>query len=327
MPQPILVFIEVSNGAIKKLSLEAVSEAKRQADKIQSEVIGLLVGYQIEGLAKGVGAYGASKVFVVDGKDFQAYTTAAYTKALNQAITKVNPLAVFMSATPVGKDLGGSVASAFQSSAAQDCIGISYEGNFIVRRPVYAGKAIVTIKINKSPAVITLRPKMFPASAGPDDSKSPVVEKLDVALGADDRRMVFKEAVKAEGKKMPLTEADIIVSGGRGMKGPENYKILEELAETVNGAVGASRAAVDSGWRPHDDQVGQTGKTVCPTVYIACGISGAIQHLAGMSSSKCIVAINKDPEAPIFKVANYGVVGDLFEVVPVLTQEIKKIKK
>ncbi|MFA5794434.1 MAG: electron transfer flavoprotein subunit alpha/FixB family protein [Candidatus Brocadiia bacterium] len=326
MSQPILVFIEVSNGAVKKLSLEALSEAKRQADKTQSEVIGLLVGHQVESLAQGLGAYGAGKVLVVDAKEFQAYTTAAYTKALNQAVEKVKPLAVFMSATPVGKDLSGSVGSALQTSAAQDCISVSYDNSFIVRRPVYAGKAIVTIKINKSPAIITLRPKMFPLSA-PDASKSAAVEKLAVSLDANDLRVVFKKAVKSGDKKMPLTEADIIVSGGRGMKGPENYKILEELAATVNGAVGASRAAVDSGWRPHDDQVGQTGKTVCPTVYIACGISGAIQHLAGMSSSKCIVAINKDPEAPIFKVANYGVVGDLFEVVPVLTQEIRKIKK
>lgn len=322
----ILVFAEVSNGAIKKSSLEAVSEAKRQADKLNTDVVALMVGHQIEGLAKDIGAYGVSKILLADSKDFQAYTTAAYTKVLNQAIDKVKPTAVFLSATPVGKDLGGSATSAAQTSAAQDCISVTYDNNFIVRRPVYAGKAIITIKINKSPAIITLRPKMF-ALGAPDTSKNAVIEKLDVALDANDQRVVFKEAVKSGGKKVPLTEADIIVSGGRGMKGPENYKMLEELAETVNGAVGASRAAVDSGWRPHDDQVGQTGKTVCPTVYIACGISGAIQHLAGMSSSKCIVAVNKDPEAPIFKIANYGVVGDLFEVVPALNQEIKKIKK
>lgn len=322
----ILVFVESSGSTIKKSSLEAISEAKRQADKLNTDVLALMVGHQIEGLAKDIGAYGASKVLVADNKDFQSYTTAAYTKALSQAIDKVKPTAVFLAATPVGKDLSGSVASALQTSAAQDCISINYDNGFTVRRPVYAGKAVITIKINKSPAIIALRPKMF-ALGTPDTSKNATIEKLDVALDAADQRVVFKDAVKSGGKKVPLTEADVIVSGGRGMKGPENYKILEELAGIVNGAVGASRAAVDSGWRPHDDQVGQTGKTVCPTVYIACGISGAIQHLAGMSSSKCIVAVNKDPEAPIFKIANYGVVGDLFEVVPALTQEIKKIKK
>jgi electron transfer flavoprotein alpha subunit len=322
----ILVFVEAYNGAVKKSSLETLSEARRLADKIGTEVVAVLVGHQVEPLAKELAAYGANKVVLVDSIDFKAYTVPAYSKAISAVVAKVNPMAVLFSATPVGKDLAGSAASAMQSSAAQDCISISYDNGFIARRPVYAGKAVITVKLIKAPAFISLRPKMFVLGV-PDQSRSASVEKLDVALDAADKRVIFKETVKSGGKKVPLTEADIIVSGGRGMKGPENYKIIEELAEICGGAVGASRAAVDSGWRPHDDQVGQTGKTVCPTVYIACGISGAIQHLAGMSSSKCIVAINKDPEAPIFKVANYGVVGDLFEVVPALAQEIKKIKK
>jgi len=321
--QPILVFVEQVNGQIKKTSLEAVSEARRQADVIKTEVVALVIAEKSELFVKDAGSYGANKVVSVEGADFNDYFTGSYTRAVLATVSKVNPMAVLFSATPNGKDLAGSVGAELKISVIQDCISLTYDnGAFVARRPIYAGKSIITVKALKSPALVTLRPKVFPLGA--TVSQTPAVEKLDVALTAEDKRVKLKEVVQSGQKKMELTEADIIVSGGRGMKAPENFKVIEELAGVLNAAVGASRAAVDSGWRPHTDQVGQTGKTVCPTLYVACGISGAIQHLAGMSSSKCIVAINKDPEAPIFKVANYGVVGDLFEVVPALCNELKK---
>ncbi|MDI6733743.1 MAG: electron transfer flavoprotein subunit alpha/FixB family protein [Planctomycetota bacterium] len=321
--QPILVFIETSDGQLRKTSLEALSEAKRIGRNINVEVIALIIGDKIASFANELSSYGADKVLVAEGGDFKDYNTAKYTRALLTAVNKTNPTALFLSATPSGKDLSASISAELKLSALQDCISISYEnGVFTVRRPVYAGKAIITVRALKTPAIITLRPKVF--AVGVPENKNVSVGNLQVALTADDQRVGLKETVVTAQKKVELTEADIIVSGGRGMKAGENFKVIEELAQVLNAAVGASRAAVDSGWRPHTDQVGQTGKTVCPTLYIACGISGAIQHLAGMSSSKWIVAINKDPESPIFKVANYGVVGDLFEVVPALCQELKK---
>jgi electron transfer flavoprotein alpha subunit len=325
MTHPILAFAEQGDGKFRKSAFEVISEAKRLADTLKTEPIGLVVGAGIKEIAPGLGPYGVNKVYVIDQPNLRYYSNAPYTRAVLEIIKRINPQVVLFSATSLGKDLAASVAAASGTSVAQDCISLTLEaGQISVRRPVYAGKAIITAKILKWPALITLRPKVFPTSA-PDTSRKANLEEIPVELGPDDLRTRVKEVVRGEGKKVELTEADVIVSGGRGMKGPENYKILEELARCLNAAVGASRAAVDAGWRPHDDQVGQTGKTVCPNLYVACGISGAIQHLAGMSSSKYIVAINKDPEAPIFKVANYGIVGDLFEVVPALTAEVKKL--
>jgi electron transfer flavoprotein alpha subunit len=209
---------------------------------------------------------------------------------------------------------------------AQDCVTFSLEnGNLVAKRPIYAGKAYATVTFKDNvPQIATARPNVLELNE-PDESRS--VEVVDAEFSLDDSHLKTKaaEVIQEEGAKVDLTEAERIVSGGRGMKGPENYKILEELADIIDATVGASRSAVDAGWRPHSDQVGQTGKVVSPNLYIACGISGAIQHLAGMSTSKYIVAINKDPEAPIFQKADYGVVGDLFDIVPALTEEIKKI--
>jgi electron transfer flavoprotein alpha subunit len=206
---------------------------------------------------------------------------------------------------------------------ANDCTALTVEnGKITATKPLYAGKTLAKVVVNSRPMIFSLRPKQF-AAGEPDASANAEIVKKEVTLG--NLRAIVKDVVKRAGAKMDLTEADIIVSGGRGMKGPENFKLIEDLADLLGGVVGASRSAVDSGWRPHSDQVGQTGKTVSPTLYIACGISGAIQHLAGMSSSKYIVAINKDPDAPIFQVANYGIVGDLFQVVPALTNELKKV--
>jgi electron transfer flavoprotein alpha subunit len=324
MGNPVLIFAEQRGGNFRKAAFEAVSEGKRLATALGVEAVAVVVGSGMKDIAGSLGQYGADRVLVADHADFKSYAGAAYAKAVIAAAKAANAQAVIMSATSMGKDLSAQVAGGLETSVAQDCIGVVVDGGkIVVRRPTYAGKAIVTVAFNRPPAVITLRPKVFAGNA-PDASKSAPVENLAINAAQTDFAAMVKEIVAAAGKKMDLTEADVIVSGGRGMKGPENYKMLETLADALGGVVGASRAAVDAGWRPHDDQVGQTGKTVCPTLYIACGISGAIQHMAGMGSSKFIVAINKDPEAPIFKVANYGIVGDLFEVVPVLTTEMKK---
>ena len=231
---------------------------------------------------------------------------------------------MLIAATFQGKDLGGYVSAALDAPMTPDCTEwTGQDGKIQIKRPIYAGKAYITVTFSGEPAIISLRPKVFPPDE-PDASKSAEVEKYDITLTDDDFRSVVKEIIAEAGEKLDVSEADIIVSGGRGVKGSENFNILEELAGVLGAAVGASRSAVDEGWRPHSDQVGQTGKVVSPKLYIACGISGAIQHLAGMRTSKCIVAINKDPEAPIFSIADYGIVGDLFKVVPALTEEIKK---
>ncbi|MCK4908343.1 MAG: electron transfer flavoprotein subunit alpha/FixB family protein [Planctomycetes bacterium] len=327
MSNSILVFAEQRDGQFKSTSFEAISEGRRLGDTLKTEVVTVIIGAGVKDLGKQPAFYGANKVIIIDDEKLKHYTNATYTKAVLSAAKKVNPDVILFSATSTGKDLAASVAAGLATSVAQDCIALSLEGKTIsARRPVYAGKALITAKILKNPAVISLRPKVFTALV-PDESKTAPVEDLKVDLTADDCKVTVKEVIKSSGAKKELTEADVIVSGGRGLKDPANYKILEELAQVFNAAVGASRAAVDAGWRPHEDQVGQTGKTVCPNVYIACGISGAIQHLAGMSSSKCIIAINKDADAPIFKIANYGVVGDLLKCVPALTEELKKVKK
>jgi electron transfer flavoprotein alpha subunit len=224
----------------------------------------------------------------------------------------------------MGKDLAPRVAARLGAGLAADCIAVAVEGGRLVAtRPVFAGKAQQKVAFPGRPALLSLRPKVFPAAAGA--GRTARVETLEIAWSPADARARVRSVEAAAGGSVDLTEAEIIVSGGRGLKGPEHFKVIEALAEALGATVGASRAVVDAGWRPHADQVGQTGKTVSPKLYVAIGISGAIQHLAGMSSSRCIVAINKDPEAPIFKIADYGIVGDLFEVVPALTEEVKKL--
>jgi electron transfer flavoprotein alpha subunit len=230
-----------------------------------------------------------------------------------------------MSATAMGKDLAPRVTGRLDMGLLSDVTGYTVEGGAIVfTRPIFSGKAFATLTPKSGkPFGVTLRPNVFPVG---DAAKTPEIVPLEHGVTSGDVKAVVEQILASEGGMLDVAEADVIISGGRGMKGPENYKILEELAGLLGAAVGASRAAVDAGWIDHAHQVGQTGKVVSPSLYIACGISGAIQHLAGMSSSKVIVAVNKDPEAPIFKVANYGIVGDLFEVVPLLTQAVKELK-
>lgn len=318
----ILVFIEQRSGNIRKASLEALSEAKRLAGGAGLPVSAVLVGYGIGAKAAELGAFGAGKVFVADEERLARYSAEGYTAAVRAAIEKCQPAAVFMAATVLGRDLSGRVAARHGWGCLADVVKLAIEGGTIVAtRPVYSGKALATAEGAGKAVVVTLRPNVFRAEAGQGAAE---VETLPATGG--DIRAVVKEILTKEGGELDVAEADVIVSGGRGIKGPENFALIGALAKVLGAAVGASRAVVDAGWIDHAHQVGQTGKVVSPSLYIACGISGAIQHLAGMSSAKVIVAINKDAEAPIFKVADYGIVGDLFQVVPPLIEEIRKLK-
>ncbi|MBI2873909.1 MAG: electron transfer flavoprotein subunit alpha/FixB family protein [Firmicutes bacterium] len=318
---------EHRDGRLKKVSLELIGTALRLAGP-DGKAEAILAGSGVEGLAGGLSVPGVSRVYVVDGEGLAHYDAEAYAGVLASLIEKEQPWAVLFAATIQGKDLSARLAARLKTGAAADCtvLEAGEDGRLKAVRPVYAGKARATVAWRgEGPYLASLRPNVFapPAEAV---GGSPEIVKV-AGPGKDALRTSLRELIKAAAGAVEVAEADIIVAGGRGMKGPEHFALLEVLARTLGAAVGASRAAVDSGWRPHSDQVGQTGKTVTPTLYIACGISGAIQHLAGMSSARCIVAINKDPDAPIFKVADYGVVGDLFEVIPILTQEIKRLRE
>ncbi|MEW5876674.1 MAG: electron transfer flavoprotein subunit alpha/FixB family protein [Acidobacteriota bacterium] len=319
----ILVFVEQRDGQIRKASLEALSEAKRLAQAKGMPVVAVLLGSGVSQLAASLGEWGAEKVFVADQPELAQYSPQAYAQAVAQAVAQAQPLAVFLGATALGRDLSGRLAAKLKVGCLPDVTALKWEGDTLQAvRPVYSGKALATVDGGQAvPVVVTTRPNVFAAQKSPTTAE--VVSLPAVAVSGGYR---VKEVVTSQGGELDVAEADIIVSGGRGLRGPENFSLIRELAKVLGAAVGASRAAVDAGWIDHAHQVGQTGKVVSPTLYIACGISGAIQHLAGMSSSKVIVAINKDPEAPIFKVADYGVVGDLFQVIPALTEEIRKLK-
>jgi electron transfer flavoprotein alpha subunit len=319
----ILAFVEQRDGVIRKASLESLSEAKRQADAAGWTTCAALIGHGVAARAATLGAHGAATVYVVDDEKLARYSPEGYAAALQAVVDRCPPEALLMAGTIVGRDLSGRVAARLGVGCLSDCTQVTLEGGTLVAvRPVYSGKALATAEGGaKRPVVATLRPNVFPATAG-----GGVATVETVALPAVDLRAVVREVFAKEGGELDVAEADVIVSGGRGIKGPEHFALIRELAQALGGAVGASRAVVDAGWIDHGNQVGQTGKVVSPSLYIACGISGAIQHLAGMSSSKLIVAINKDPEAPIFKVADYGIVGDLFQVLPALTEEIRKLK-
>ncbi len=321
----VLVFCEQREGKLKKVAFEDLCVGYAIAEKRGGELTAVIVGSGIKGLADEVVKFGVNKVITVDDPSLQFYTPDGYAGALEKLCREHKPHTVVLSSTVLGKDLGATLAARLETAIIPDCTALEFDdtGNPILTRPVYAGKAITRVTApSANPLVITMRPRAYDAQ--PENDKGAQIVTSDAAPG--ELRTKVAEIVKAVIKTVELTEADIIISGGRGMKGPENYPILEELAAVVNAAVGASRAAVDAGWRDHQFQVGQTGKVVAPSLYIACGISGAIQHLVGMISSKTIVAINKDPEANIFKVADYGIVGDLFKIVPMLTEEFKKAR-
>ena len=325
MAQGVFAIAEQRDGEIRKISYEMVSEGRRLADALGQELTAVLLGSNVKDKAAELGQYGADKVLVADDARLEPYTTDAYVSVISQLVKEGDPAILLMGASVQGKDLSARLSASLDVGMAQDCTSFSIEdGNLVAVRPIYAGKAYTRLTFENSwPQVATARPNVMTISE-PDTSRSS--EIIDATFTLDDDALKTKvvDMVKDESGKVDLTEADKIISGGRGMKEPENYKILEELADLIGATVGASRSAVDAGWRPHSDQVGQTGKVVSPNLYIACGISGAIQHLAGMSTSKVIVAINKDEDAPIFQKADYGVVADLFDVVPALTEEVKK---
>lgn len=325
MGQGVWAVAEQRDGTFRKITFEIVSEGRRLADKLGQKLTAVVLGSSIKEKAAELAKYGADTIMVADDPRLGQYTTDAYTEALSQLVKAGAPAVLIMGASVQGKDLSGRLAGRLGVAMAQDCTAFSIEnGEFVAIRPIYAGKAYAKVGFaNSVPAMATARPNVM-SVLPPDEGRK--AEVLDAAFSLDDAALKTKvvDTIKDASGKVDLTEADKIVSGGRGMKGPENFKILEDLAAVIGASVGASRSAVDAGWRPHSDQVGQTGKVVSPNLYVACGISGAIQHLAGMSTSKVIVAINKDPEAPIFQKADYGVVGDLFEVVPALTEAVKK---
>ncbi|HOI30813.1 MAG TPA: electron transfer flavoprotein subunit alpha/FixB family protein [Melioribacteraceae bacterium] len=317
----IIAILEQRNGQIKKASLEAVKAASEFAAKLSFESEAVVIGNEIENLDQ-VGGFGIHNVTHIKNAELKDYSPSGYSKILSEYIKNVNGSIVFIGNTSLGKDLAPRLSARIDAGLAMDCTSIEIQnGELIATRPIYAGKVLLDIKLTSPVKIFTLRPNVFNAGT-PDGTTANVT--VQNAENPDLTTKVI-EIKKSEGK-LDVAEAEIIVSGGRGMKGPEHFKMIEELSELLGAASGASRAVVDAGWRPHGEQVGQTGKTVSPTLYIALGISGAIQHLAGMRSSKYIVAVNKDKDAPIFQVADYGIVGDVFEVVPALIEEIKKIK-
>ena len=326
MPADILVFAELSDGQPKKSSREALGAAHRIVNELGGgKVTALVAGSGVDSAAAGsLARFGANSVLVADNAAFTNYSPGGFAAAMAAAVAKTNPAAVLLPGTALGRDLAPRVAARVESASASDVVEISVEdGSIKAVRPSYGGKIMMKVAFAKAPAVLCLRPNVF-ETLPEDSSKSASPAALDFSL--TDKDLALKvTAVEKKASDIPdVAESDLVVSGGRGMREGEGFALLEQLATELGAGIGASRAAVDSGWRPHSDQVGQTGKFVSPSLYVAVGISGAVQHLAGMIGSKCIVAINKDPEAPIFKVANYGIVGDAFEVVPALVEELKK---
>lgn len=328
--EDVWVYIEHADGQARNVGFELLSEGRKLADSMGQKLAGVIVGDRVEQLVKDVFANGADKVYLVEGKEFAKYTTDAYTAVFTDLITAYKPSVILMGATINGRDLGPRVACRVGTGLTADCtdLGIDEQTGLVAwTRPAFGGNIMATILCPEHrPQMGTVRPNVFKRPQ-PDFGQTGEVIRVSSTVKPEAIRTKVIEAVQVCIGSCNLEESEIIVSGGRGMGKPENFSLIEELAAVLGGAVGASRAVIDAGWKPHPHQVGQTGKTVGPKVYIACGISGAIQHVAGMSSSDTIIAINKDADAPIFKVADYGIVGDVMEVLPALTEEFKKAKQ
>ncbi len=322
MANKILAILEQRDNKLKRSSFEVVSTAAKLASDLNLEAETLVIGNEVENLSE-VGKYGIKKVVHFKHDQLANYSTSAYTGIISDYVKEKGISVMVVSGTALGKDLAPHLSARLNAGCLMDCVTLATSsGEITATRPIYAGKALIDAKVKTEIKIFVLRPNVFKADIK-DENGSADIETMNV--DNPDLKTRVTEIKKAEGK-LDVAEADIIVSGGRGLKAPENFQLVEALAEVLGAAVGASRAVVDAGWRDHREQVGQTGKTVSPSLYVACGISGAIQHLAGMSSSKYIVAINKDKEAPIFNIADYGIAGDVFEILPALTEEIKKIK-
>jgi len=321
----ILVATEIHDGTLKAVNAQVFTAAARMGRDLGMPVMALLLGGEgLDALAAVPACYGVAKTLVVEDARLASFSPDVYAAAIARAAEACGAGYVLMGATLTGKDVIARVAQIMDAGLAQDCVDFRVEGEEVhFTRPMYAGKVLAEVKVTGPPVLASLRPKAFPAAEAPVDG---AVERLSVDL--PEPQAVVTSVEGSAAKKLDVTEADIVVSGGRGMQGPEHWPLLEALADALGdgAALGCSRPVSDDGWRPHDEHVGQTGKTVSPDLYIAVGISGAIQHVAGISSSKTIVAVNKDPDAPIFQVADYGIVGDLFEVVPAMTEAIRKVK-
>ncbi len=323
------IYLEVTEGKIKNVSLELLGEGRKLADTTGQKLAGVLIGHNLESLAQEVFANGADLVYLVDDKELEWYNTDGCTAALTDLINTYKPSVILLGATNDGRDLGPRVACRVGTGLTADCTGLGIdEGTGLVAwtRPAFGGNIMATILCPEHrPQMGTVRPSVFKKPI-PDYSKSGEIIRVTSKINPADIRTKIIETIKVCTTSCNLEEAEIIVSGGRGMGSAENFGYIEELANVLGGVVGVSRAVVDAGWKPHIHQVGQTGKTVGPKIYIACGISGAIQHAAGISSSDIIIAINKDPDAPIFGMADFGIVGDALEVLPVLTEAFRKVK-
>jgi electron transfer flavoprotein alpha subunit len=322
-----LVFAESRRNEVRKVALEAVTAAREAADATGGgEVHALVIGGSgIGGQAESLGRYGADVVFSVEHPELERYSPEVFAATAAERLRSGGYRAGIFSASAQGRDLAPRVAAKLSAGLASDVTGFKVEGDVIVaQHPAYTGKVLVTLRLTGTPALVSLRPGIVTLK---DHTRTPKVESIEPAMDPSQARVVVTEVSQRATTKLDLGEAPIIVSGGRGLRAAENFKLVEDLAEAIgNAAVGATRAVTDDGWRPATDQIGQTGRLVSPDLYIAVGISGAIQHLAGMRTAKTIVAINKDKDAPIFKVADYGIVGDLFEIVPRLTDEIRKVR-
>ncbi len=323
MSQDILIIAEHNAGELKRTTLELAAKASALAGEVGGKVNAVILGKSAEAVAPALGEYGVSAVTVLDIGEDEHFNSDIVTSVLTDFIKEEAVKIVLVSASARTREYMPRVAMRLNTGLIADCVALAWQDdNLLARHPVYAGKALVDGIVTGSPQLVLLRPNAFGVPEAGNGVATVTVKKIDPPTP----RVVVKERIVSEQAEVDLTEADIIVSGGRALGSADNFKFIRELAKSIGGSVGASRAAVDAGYIGHEHQVGQTGKTVNPTLYIACGISGAIQHLAGMQTSRYIVAINKDPEAPIFSKTDFGIVADLFSILPVLTEQIKKVK-
>lgn len=320
MSQVILAITEQADGVFKNISFEVISAGRKLADKTGGPLIAAVMGAGIEAIAPQAAAYGADRILVADHEGLKDGLSDACIAAAGQLVAQSDPAVVIVGATAIGRDIAARLSARLNAPMAMDCVDVRMDGDrVVVTRPMYGGKILADVGLSGSPAIVAIRPRAMKAVAATGAGE---VERVTVSLDGTNLTLIDKQM---ESGKIELTEAEVVVTGGRGMGG-NDFSLVEALAKVLGGAVGASRSAVDEGWRSASDQVGQTGKVVAPNLYVACGVSGAIQHLAGMASSRVVVAINKDPEAPIFSKCDFGIVGDLFEVVPALVKEIEQLK-
>ncbi|MDF2591504.1 MAG: hypothetical protein K0S75_970 [Clostridia bacterium] len=324
----VFVFVQQIDNKVTSVSYELISKGKELAKELETSVTAVLLGFKVDGLCQNLAKYGADKIIVVDDASLETYMTEPYTHAISEVIKAHKPEIVLFGATAIGRDLAPRVSARLHTGLTADCTKLEIDPetkNLMMTRPAFGGNIMATILCPEHrPQMATVRPGVMQKSELIEDAKVPVEQfKLDDI--AAHKNVEIMEIIKKTAGKMDIMDAKILISGGRGMGCPENFKLLEDLAHELGGTISSSRACVDAGWVEKDRQVGQTGKTVRPNLYIACGISGAIQHVAGMEESEIIIAINKDPGAPIFEVADYGIVGDVTKILPLFTEQIKKL--